>query len=173
MITSMRRRWPVVLIVWCAGALGAWLWAHDAASPSKAEQIARGRYLVKIAGCNDCHTPGYLQSNGQVSEEQWLLGDQLGWRGPWGTTYASNLRIYMSALSEDEWVHAARTLQARPPMPWFNLNAMQEDDLRAIYTFVRSLGPVGDPAPAYLAPGEEPTTPFALFPSPPPQPNQH
>ena len=48
---------------------------------------ARGRYLVQIGGCNDCHTPGYAMSGGKVPEKQWLTGDAVGWNGPWGTTY--------------------------------------------------------------------------------------
>jgi hypothetical protein len=31
-------------------------------------QLERDRYLVKIAGCNDCNTPGYLLVDGQVAE---------------------------------------------------------------------------------------------------------
>ena len=46
----------------------------------------RGRYVVTIAGCNDCHTPNYGLGGGKVDEKQWLTGDSLGWRGPWGTT---------------------------------------------------------------------------------------
>jgi mono/diheme cytochrome c family protein len=131
------------------------------------DQVARGRYLVKVSGCNDCHTAGYLPANGEVPASQWLTGDGFGWRGPWGTTYGANLRLFMADLSEDEWVEAAKTLQRRPPMPWFNLNAMAEADLRAIYQFTRSLGDPGKPAPDYVPPGEEPKTPYAQFPSPP------
>lgn len=47
------------------------------------DAVERGRYLVKIAGCNDCHTAGYAISAGKVDEKQWLTGDALGWRGPW------------------------------------------------------------------------------------------
>ena len=47
---------------------------------------------------------------------------------------------------------------------------MDETDLRALYQFIRYLGPAGKPAPAYVPPGQEPTTPYALFPSPPPTP---
>lgn len=131
------------------------------------DSIARGRYIVKIAGCNDCHTPGYLLANGNLPENLWLTGDSFGWRGPWGTTYGANLRLFMGALSEDQWVEAAKTLENRPPMPWFNLNAMAEADLRAIYRFTRSLGDPGNPAPDYVPPDEEPEPPYALFPSPP------
>jgi mono/diheme cytochrome c family protein len=129
--------------------------------------IEQGRYLAQVAGCNDCHTPGYLMRNGQIPESQWLTGDSFGWRGPWGTTYASNLRLFVKDMSEDQWVQVARTLKRRPPMPWYTLNEMREDDLRALYRFIRSLGEPGKPAPAYLPPGQEPATPYALFPSPP------
>ena len=52
-------------------------------------------------------------------------------------------------------------------MPWFALHDMHEDDLRAFYRFVRSLGPAGVPAPAYVPPGETPNGPFVQFPAAP------
>lgn len=127
----------------------------------------RGRYLLKISGCNDCHTPGYAQSGGAVPEKDWLTGDSLGWRGPWGTTYPSNLRRYMQTISEEQWLARAKNRQYRPPMPWFALRDMSEDDLRAIYRFTKHLGSAGDPAPAYLAPEQMPGGPFVQFPAPP------
>ena len=131
------------------------------------QQIERGRYLVKIAGCNDCHTPGYAQTGGKVPEAQWLTGDQLGWRGPWGTTYPSNLRLYMRNLSEAQWVTVAKTMKTRPPMPWFVLHDMTEQDLKAIYHYVKVLGPAGEPAPAYVAPDKAPRGPYVQFPAAP------
>ncbi len=59
--------------------------------------IERGRYLVKTTGCNDCHTAGYTQTAGGTPQKAWLQGDVVGWQGPWGTTYASNLRLYFAA----------------------------------------------------------------------------
>jgi mono/diheme cytochrome c family protein len=141
-----------------------------AQTPTKAADkgsIERGRYLAKIAGCNDCHTAGYAVNGGNVPEKQWLTGDQLGWRGPWGTTYPANLRLTMQKLTEEEWLKTAKTAKLRPPMPWFALHDMNEADLRAIYRFVRYLGPAGQPAPAYVAPGQEPKGPYILFPEPP------
>ena len=126
--------------------------------------VERGRYLVKIAGCNDCHTPNYALTAGNVPEKSWLIGDQLGWRGPWGTTYPRNLRIFMSSVSEDQWVKVAHTAQFRPPMPWFALRDMSETDLRAIYRFVRSLGPAGEQAPNYVPPDRDPVGPVITFP---------
>jgi mono/diheme cytochrome c family protein len=130
-------------------------------------QVQRGRYLVQIAGCNDCHTANYAPSGGKVPEAQWLTGDALGWRGPWGTTYPTNLRLYMQDLTEDQWVKKAKTLKARPPMPWFNLHDMTARDLRAMYRYVRHLGPAGKPAPAYVPPDQTPAGPYVQFPAPP------
>jgi mono/diheme cytochrome c family protein len=141
-----------------------------AALPAVAQQkkadplIERGRYITKIGGCNDCHTPGYPQAGGKVPEKEWLTGDILGWRGPWGTTYPTNLRLYMQDLTEDQWVKKATTLMARPPMPWFNVREMTTRDLRAFYRYVRHLGPAGKPAPAYVPPDKTPQPPFVQFP---------
>ena len=138
---------------------------QNPASPAKS--IERGRYLVKITGCNDCHTSGYAQSGGAVPKKHWLTGDQLGWRGPWGTTYPPNLRLYMHGLSEDQWVKIAHTAQYRPPMPWFALRDMATQDLQAIYRFVKYLGPAGVVAPPYLPPDQQPKGPFIQFPQAP------
>jgi mono/diheme cytochrome c family protein len=127
----------------------------------------RGRYVVTISGCNDCHTPGYAMNGGNVDETQWLTGDALGWRGPWGTTYPVNLRLYMQNLTEKDWIAKAKTLETRPPMPWFNLHKMTDNDLRAIHRYIRSLGPAGQPAPAFVPPNQEPQPPYVSFPAPP------
>ncbi|GAP35903.1 c-type cytochrome [Piscinibacter sakaiensis] len=129
-----------------------------------AAAVERGRYLVKITGCNDCHTPGYTARAGQVPEKDWLVGDALGWQGPWGTTYAPNLRRYFAGLSEAQWLQHARTMQWRPPMPWFGLRDMTDADLKAVYAYVRAAGPAGEPAPAYLPPGTAAKGPVVRFP---------
>lgn len=126
--------------------------------------LERGRYLVQIGACNDCHTAGYAPREGAVPESEWLLGDKLGFRGEWGTTYPINLRLYMAKMTEAQWLAVARQLRSRPPMPWFNLTPMSDADLRSIYRYVRTLQPLGDPAPSYLPPDEEPPPPFVQFP---------
>ena len=141
--------------------------AADAAKSGGATELARGKYIVVIGGCNDCHTVGYALSNGKVAEKDWLTGDRMGWRGPWGTTYGANLRQYMQGLTEAQWLAKAKVLETRPPMPWQNVRAMSEPDLRAMYRYIRHLGPAGDPAPAYLPPDREPPPPFVTFPAPP------
>ena len=148
-------------------ALPLWANVGDAAQLASATELARGKYLVVIGGCNDCHTPGYAPTNGKVPEKDWLIGDRLGWRGPWGTTYAVNLRQYMQGLTEAQWVTKAKALETRPPMPWANVRVMTTQDLRAMYRYIRHLGPGGDPAPAYLPPDKDPPPPYVAFPAPP------
>jgi mono/diheme cytochrome c family protein len=126
--------------------------------------VERGRYLVQIAGCNDCHTPGYMEAAGKVDEKLWLTGDSFGWRGPWGTTYATNLRLNAQSMSQQQWLKHVATMQPRPPMPFFNVQAMTEHDRKAIYAYLKAMGPAGKPAPAWVPPGKEPPQPYALFP---------
>ncbi len=130
------------------------------------KEAQRGRYLVMTTGCNDCHTPGYFEKGGKVDESLWLTGDSLGWRGPWGTSYASNLRLIAKDMTPEQFMARARS-ELRPPMPWFNVRAMTDADVKAIYAYLKHAGPAGSPAPAYVPPDKAPSGPFVQFPSPP------
>ena len=140
--------------------------AQQAPAAKLSTEAARGKYLVQIAGCNDCHTRGYAMSGGKVDESLWLTGDDLGWRGPWGTTYASNLRLVVKGMTGEQFVKYARG-EFRPPMPWFNLRDMKEKDVKAIFAYLKHLGPAGKPAPAYVPPDKKPEGPYVQFPAPP------
>jgi len=135
---------------------------------SDADLIAQGEYLARVGGCNDCHTPGYPEAGGNIPREQWLVGSPIGWNGPWGTTYAANLRLSVAAMDEAAWLKYSGELRTRPPMPDFTLRAMKEQDRRALYRLIRSLGPAGEPAPAYLPPGQAPPVPYVQWVLPPP-----
>ena len=52
-------------------------------------------------------------------------------------------------------------------MPWFNVRDMSDGDVRAMYRYLRHLGPAGVGAPAYVPPDKEPKPPFVQFPAPP------
>jgi mono/diheme cytochrome c family protein len=132
---------------------------------SSAGDVARGRYIVDITGCNDCHTAGYAEAGGKAADTAKLKGDVQGHHGPWGTTYGTNLRLTVGTLSEVAWVARAKTLMARPPMPWFNVRAMTEADLRAVHRYIKSLpGDAGSPAPAFVPPGQVPKPPYVQYP---------
>lgn len=134
--------------------------ALPAPSLSDADLLARGEYLVRIGGCNDCHTPWYAESGGTVARDTWLVGSPMGFHGPWGTTYPSNLRLRMQQLTEAQWMEYSANLRTRPMMPDFAVRAMSEDDRRAIYRFVHALGAAGQPAPEALPPGKRPPAPY-------------
>jgi len=82
-----------IVVVWllclvmagCTGKEGQKM--SDLAYIHSDDLVKVGRYLVVISGCNDCHTDGYLMTEGKVPEENWLTGSPVGWHGPWGTTY--------------------------------------------------------------------------------------
>ena len=165
--TAFRSALAAALSLLAVSTVDAQALQQKASGKADQQQIQRGRYLVKVTGCNDCHTAGYAMSGGKVAESQWLTGDKLGWRGPWGTTYPVNLRLYMRDMTEAQWVQRAKTMETRPPMPWFALHDMSDQDLKAIYKYVRAIGPAGEPAPAYVPPHQEPKTPYVQFPAPP------
>lgn len=133
-----------------------------AAAADDGVSLERGRYLVQVGGCNDCHTPNYPETAGQVPESDWLTGVPVGYSGPWGTSYAANLRLTVQRLDEAQFIARARGPML-PPMPWFNLVAMSDTDIASLYRYIRSLGPAGELAPAAVPPGVTPTTPYFVF----------
>jgi len=126
--------------------------------------VERGKYLVVTSHCNNCHTARYAAAEGAVPEDQWLMGNPVGWRGKDGTTYAPNLRIMFSTLSEDQWLSLARQSRARPPMPWWSVRDTSDEDLRMIYRYVRSLAPLGTAAPSFLPAPQQPPAPYNQLP---------
>ena len=127
-------------------------------------EVSHGRELLVKAGCNDCHTEGFLAEGGIVPEERWLTGSKLGYRGPWGTQYPSNLRLLLAGIDEDQWLVLAKRMRTNSPMAWSMLPSLSDADLRDLYFYIRWLGPAGEAAPQALGPGVEPTTKFLYFP---------
>jgi mono/diheme cytochrome c family protein len=133
-----------------------------AAAPAVATHqadIRHGRYLIATSGCNDCHTAGFMQNDGHIAEADWLTGNNMGWQGPWGTTYPANLRLLVQQMDETAWVAHAR-MPFRPPMPAPSMRAMSDTDLIAMYRYIKHLGAKGLPAPAYVMPGGTVATPY-------------
>lgn len=125
--------------------------------------VAAGEYLTVIGGCNDCHTPGWDQSFGQIPGPDRLTGLPVGFRGPWGTSYPANLRLSATSQTAAQWIAMIRARRGNPPMPWMNLHQMTDRDLSAIHAYLNSLGPKGEPVPAFVPPGQEPATPYIVF----------
>ncbi len=133
--------------------------------------IERGKYLSIIGGCNDCHTPGTLF--GAPDFERQLSGSELGWKGPWGVSYARNLtpdkETGLGSWSDADIVKAMRSgvrpdgRMLLPPMPWENYAALTDADAAAIVAYLRSLKPVH-----HAMPGTEAAGSMLVFPAPPP-----
>ena len=137
--------------------------AVDSPRVVAANDSVAGEYLTIVGGCNDCHTPGWDRSEGRTPPAERLAGSPVGYRGPWGTSYAANLRLLVTRASEDRWVQILTTSDGghgRPPMPYMNTALMHPQDLRAMYRYLRALGPRGERAPRAVAPDSEPTTPY-------------
>ena len=125
---------------------------------SEADQVARGYYLATITGCNDCHTPGYFY--GAPDTTRRLSGSELGWKGPWGVSYARNLtpdpQTGIGAWSEADIVTAIRTgnrpdgSMLLPPMPWPDFAALTDEDATAIAKYLKSLTRVMHQMPCLL-----------------------
>ena len=129
-------------------------------------EIERGRQIVGAMGCNHCHTPDYMVKRSSIPEEDWLVGGTLGLRSSLGTSYPTNLRLWFSNVSEEGWLVSARQMPEDSPMAWVMLSKTSDQDLRAIYQFMKYLGPKGTPALPRLAPGVMPTTQYMDYPSP-------
>ena len=84
--------------------------------------------------------------------------------GPWGVSFARNLTpdelTGIGIWTEEMFVTTIRTGKhwgvsrpILPPMPWFNYAKMSDQDLRAVYAYLRTLKPVKNQVPdAILAP---------------------
>jgi mono/diheme cytochrome c family protein len=83
--------------------------------------------------------------------------------GPWGISFATNLTpeevTGMGIWTEDMFVKALRkgrhmgvSRPIMPPMPWPAYGQMTDDDLRAVFAFLKSIPPIRNRVPAYLPP---------------------
>ena len=163
----MTRRIPSLMLLLLGLALFSLVLiscAKQAAGPpvmTEAEEIAHGRYLVTVLGCHDCHTPGYFY--GAPDTARALSGSELGWKGPWGISYARNLtpelQTGIGAWSESDIITAVRTgkrpdgRMLLPPMPWPDLAALTDEDAAAVAKYLKTLRPVTHQVPDIVPPG--------------------
>jgi hypothetical protein len=139
------------------------LYAKDNIYTNPKKSLKAGEYLSVIGGCHDCHTPNFAETNGKVPAKDYFVGTPYGFKGPWGVTYPANLRILVNEISLKVWVELLKRNIGKPPMPWVTTNKMSEDDLTAIYLYIKSLGPSGKKVPHATEPGEKAKTPYIYF----------
>lgn len=144
--------------------------------------VERGKYLVTIAGCNDCHTPWKMGENGPepdmtrmlsghpasldlppapVAEGGWMAigsATMTAWAGPWGVSYAANLtpdeetgigawdqQVFVKSMRSGQHLGAGRPIL--PPMPWPNLAKASDEDLAAIFAYLKSIPAINNQVP--------------------------
>jgi hypothetical protein len=158
------------------------------ASGTPASAVERGKYLVTVGGCNDCHTTKKMTPNGPAPDTSKMLAGHpaemqlppapvvpanspwgiastatlTAWSGPWGISFAANLTPDQTGLgdwTEDMFMKAMRTGKHMgasrpilPPMPWQDFAAMSDEDLKAVFAYLRSIPPVVNRVPTPIPP---------------------
>ena len=151
--------WAAVLMVLALGGLAG----ARAADPV----LERGRYLVTIASCADCHTPGYFLGKPDMARQ--LAGSDVGFEIPGvGVFYGPNLTPDKeTGLGgwTDAQIAAAITSgtlpsgrQLAPIMPWRAFATLTEPDVSAIIVYLKSLPPLRNKVPGPFGPLEPPTS---------------
>jgi mono/diheme cytochrome c family protein len=114
--------------------------------PDRSNPTEYGKYLVGVGGCTDCHTP---QSKGQNIPGMDFAGGFI-LDGPWGRVASANITPDASGISyydEALFIQAMRTgyVKARELnqiMPWWHFRKLTDDDLKAMFAYLRTLKPV-------------------------------
>jgi mono/diheme cytochrome c family protein len=137
--------------------------AGTAVSQAGEEEVARGKYLVNLAGCNDCHTPGYFF--GKPDMDRFLGGSDVAFEMPGLGAFAGpNLTPDKSGIgdwSQEEIVAALQTgvrpdgRVLAPIMPWHAFAQMTPEDANAVAEFLKSLPPVDNKVPGPFGVGED------------------
>jgi mono/diheme cytochrome c family protein len=129
--------------------------------------IARGKYLVAIAGCNDCHTPGYFL--GKPDMARFLGGSEVGFEMPGlGVFHGPNLTPD-KATGLGDWTDAEIVAAIQkgqrpdgrmlaPIMPSHAFANLTTQDVDAMVAYLRSLPPVANKVPGPFGPTEKPTS---------------
>jgi mono/diheme cytochrome c family protein len=131
---------------------------------SGVDTLARGQYLVTVMGCADCHTPGYFY--GAPDTTRRLSGSEVGWKGPWGVSYARNITpdtdTGIGSWTEEQIINAVRAgtrpdgSHLLPPMPWPDFAALTDEDAHAVARYLKSLPAIQHKVPDALPPGKTP-----------------
>lgn len=125
--------------------------------PAATDRLAYGKYMVNAAVCADCHTP--MDDQGQPLPGKAFAGGTPFRPGGVGLVQSANITpdagTGIGTWTEDQFVDKFRAYRGVPArtlagderrqnteMPWTDYAGMTDDDLRAIYAYLRSLTPV-------------------------------
>ncbi|HVC54067.1 MAG TPA: c-type cytochrome [Stellaceae bacterium] len=152
------------------GACAAILLLTAAAGIANAadKQVERGKYLVQIGGCFDCHTKGYFL--GKPDMAMYLAGSDVGFEIPkLGVFVGPNLtpdkETGLGNWTADQIVTALQTgvrpdgRILAPIMPWRSFAKLTKADAYAVAAYLKSLKPIHRKVPGPFGPTEKPTVP--------------
>jgi hypothetical protein len=94
-----------------------------------------------------------------------ISADNTAWAGPWGVSFTANLtpdqntglgiwteKMFMDALRTGKHMGVATSRDILPPMPWEAFGKMTDDDLKAVFAYLKSIPPVANHVPDPLPP---------------------
>jgi len=132
------------------------------------EQVKHGWYLVRIAQCNNCHTPNDEKENARTDVR---FGGDARMTGAWGDVVTPDITTDPSGISHDEtamFIKTNRTGRAsggvrdlNPLMPFSYFRNMTDEDLTAIFVYIQTVKPVRhhvDNSETVVLPGLPPKT---------------
>jgi len=129
-------------------------------------QVARGKYLVSITGCSDCHTPGGML--GSADMKRYLGGSDVGFAIPGagvflGPNLTPDKATGLGNWTDEQIVAAIRTgktpdgRELSPVMPWPGFSHLSDQDALAIAAFLKSLPAVDNKVPGPFKPTDKVT----------------
>lgn len=126
-------------------------------APDLSDPLKRGSYLVSLIGCGECHTAVDNHHNPVPGTE--FAGGQV-FQGPWGRVTSANLTPDPSGIpyyDEALFMRAMRTgfvgsRELNQFMPWWVFRNMTDQDLAAIFTYLKTLKPIAHRVDNSLAP---------------------
>jgi len=152
------------------------------------DPVARGKYLVTVASCQDCHSPKLMSAQGPQPDmtrmlsghprdevmppapaprdSSWVWGGNPGltaFYGPWGVSFAANLTpdttTGIGAWTAEQFIQTIRAgkhlgtgREILPPMPWQFIAQMTDEDLRAVFAYLKSIPAVSNEVPLPVPP---------------------
>ena len=93
-----------------------------------------------------------------------VTGDLTSWVGPWGVSYTANLTSdstgtgmwkeeqFITALREGKFKGLASGRTLLPPMPWPMYKNMTDDELKAIFAYLKTTKPIKNVVPPPVPP---------------------
>jgi mono/diheme cytochrome c family protein len=161
-----RSLWVALIGAAAAAVVAAVLLPKAHADPA----VDRGKYLVVLAGCNDCHTPGFFL--GKPDMARYLGGSDVGFEIPGlgvfnGRNITPDKETGIGAWSDEQIATAITTgkrpdgRQLAPIMNYASFSYLTKDDVAAIIAYLRSIPPVNNKVPGPFKVGE--TVPIFTF----------